>query len=95
MVLDSLSEDPNEGLIASNANELTKEIIYSIESSELNKKLRIIHFNDVYNIEPSIRDPKGGAARFLTAINYLKQEAPCLVMFSGDIFSPSPCNSSL
>ncbi|CAF0987732.1 unnamed protein product [Brachionus calyciflorus] len=86
----TILEEPNEYILASNAKELTKETILSSKNNNLKKRLRIIHFNDVYNIEPSARDPKGGAARFLTALNYLKAEEPCLVMFSGDIFSPSP-----
>lgn len=27
------------------------------------KKVTILHFNDVYNIEPAARDPVGGASR--------------------------------
>ena len=52
--------------------------------------LTIIHFNDVYNIEPSDRDPVGGAARFKTKIKELASKNP-LVLFGGDVFSPSHC----
>jgi len=35
----------------------------------MSKILNIIHFNDVYNLEEQKEDPKGGGARFFTAIN--------------------------
>ncbi len=60
-----------------------------------NKHLKIIHFNDVYNIEGQTKEPLGGAARFLTLIKYLKSSSPCLVLFSGDAFSPSSCKLSI
>lgn len=56
------------------------------------KPLRIIHFNDVYNIESGEIEPKAGAARFHTAVHALKNARPdvaTLVLFSGDAFSPS------
>ena len=52
------------------------------------KKLTIIHFNDVYNIEPRDKDPVGGAARFKTAIDDFLNDRP-LVLFSGDALAPS------
>ena len=48
----------------------------------------IVHFNDVYNIEPSDQEPVGGAARFATAINQLAPLNP-MVVFSGDALNPS------
>ncbi|CAG4938549.1 unnamed protein product [Colias eurytheme] len=49
----------------------------------------IIHFNDVYNIEPTTNnEPVGGALRFSTAVKGLQHLNP-LVLFSGDVFSPS------
>jgi len=76
---------------AQNVSELTKSIVFDDTSSEFidGDRLRIIHFNDVYNIESSSIEPKAGAARFLTAVNLVKKEMPCLVLFSGDAFSPS------
>lgn len=51
----------------------------------------ILHFNDVYNIEPnSTSEPVGGAARFCTAIKSFHTLQP-LILFSGDVFSPSMC----
>ena len=54
------------------------------------KKLRIIHFNDVYNIEGFKTEPSGSAARFKTALNNFRNRET-LVVFSGDAFSPSTC----
>ncbi|XP_014661915.1 PREDICTED: mannosylglucosyl-3-phosphoglycerate phosphatase-like isoform X2 [Priapulus caudatus] len=48
----------------------------------------ILHFNDVYNIEPQDMDPPGGAARFITAIKHYAHLDP-LVVFSGDALNPS------
>jgi len=50
--------------------------------------LNIIHFNDVYDIEPT--NSKGGVARFFTALQKYQETKP-MVLFSGDIFSPSHC----
>lgn len=91
--LNQIEEESNENQqsLATCASEMTKEIIYS-NTTSIDKKLRILHFNDVYNIDPSPREPKAGAARFLTAINYLRDESQCVLLFSGDVFSPSTCN---
>ncbi|XP_037078081.1 snake venom 5'-nucleotidase-like isoform X2 [Pollicipes pollicipes] len=51
-------------------------------------RLTIVHFNDVYNIEAGMQEPVGGAARFVTAVEQYKHLNP-MVIFSGDIFSPS------
>jgi 5'-nucleotidase len=56
------------------------------------KQLRLIHFNDVYEIEArKSGEPLGGAARLCGAIRSLRSESewPSLVLFGGDIFSPS------
>lgn len=50
------------------------------------EQVTILHFNDVYNIEP--QDGPGGAARFITAIKKYRHLNP-LVMFSGDALNPS------
>ncbi len=50
---------------------------------------------NMYNIEPSDRDPVGGAARFVTVIKNIKSAAAAagrpdpVVVFSGDAFNPS------
>lgn len=50
--------------------------------------LKIIHFNDVYNIEENETEPRAGYARFYTALRSYDHLKP-LILFSGDIFSPS------
>ncbi|XP_031327510.1 uncharacterized protein LOC116158805 isoform X2 [Photinus pyralis] len=53
------------------------------------QNLVILHFNDVYNVEPRASpEPVGGAARFCTAIKSFQNLNP-LILFSGDAFSPS------
>ena len=57
-------------------------------------KLRILHFNDVYDIEERSRNPCGGIPRFTALVNRRRQQAaedgvPCLTMFSGDALFPS------
>ena len=59
------------------------------------RKLRILHFNDIYNIqEKPKKQYKGGAARFVTAMRHYQEKAKeegvdCLTLFSGDMISPS------
>jgi hypothetical protein len=75
------------------ANDLAKNVDRSRgDTNYVNKRLRILHFNDVYNIEESKDEPKAGASRFSTALKMFQREEPCLVLFSGDAFSPSSCN---
>jgi 5'-nucleotidase len=52
------------------------------------KTLVILHFNDAYNIEERKEEPCGGVARFVTALREHDSLDP-LILFSGDIFSPS------
>mmetsp|Transcript_5095 Transcript_5095/g.7038 ORF Transcript_5095/g.7038 Transcript_5095/m.7038 type:complete len:645 (+) Transcript_5095:216-2150(+) len=53
-------------------------------------ELTIVHFNDVYNIESREKEPVGGLARFVSAVNTVKEKNPgTIVLFSGDAFSPS------
>ncbi|KAF8064656.1 yfkN [Scenedesmus sp. PABB004] len=55
------------------------------------RRLEVIHFNDVYNIEAGAQEPIGGAARFVAKVNALRGSLPSppLVLFSGDAFAPS------
>lgn len=55
---------------------------------EQQELLRIIHFNDVYDLQPGDKEPVGGVARFKTAIDQYRK-SNTLVLFSGDVFSPS------
>ena len=57
--------------------------------------LRLLHFNDVYHIEPGSRDPVGGIARFQCLHSYYKygnefaNQPDLITFFSGDAFNPS------
>lgn len=55
------------------------------------KTLKILHFNDVYDItEDQSNRICGGAARFVRKFLDIKKENPeTLVLFSGDLWSPS------
>lgn len=52
------------------------------------RQLTILHFNDVYNIEPREKEPVGGAARFATKLASFRHLNP-LIVFSGDCLNPS------
>lgn len=54
--------------------------------------LIILHFNDVYNVEPRDQEPCGGASRFSTMIKSFAHQQP-MILFSGDVFSPSICKN--
>ncbi|XP_065369578.1 protein 5NUC isoform X1 [Calliphora vicina] len=69
--------------------QLEKSKILLKMSDKNDKPLCILHYNDVYNVDVTTEvEPIGGAARFCTAIKTFQDEDP-LVLFSGDIFSPS------
>ena len=53
------------------------------------ESISLVHYNDVANIDPRDTDPVGGAARFLTAVKSHKEEVNPLIIFSGNVFSPS------
>jgi hypothetical protein len=53
--------------------------------------LKIVHFNDTYDIAERPQEPVGGAARFLGALNHLRKTENILVTFGGDWFFPSKC----
>eukprot|EP00915_Cephaloidophora_sp_WS-2016_P001134 GHVH01001560.1.p1 GENE.GHVH01001560.1~~GHVH01001560.1.p1 ORF type:complete len:626 (+),score=86.32 GHVH01001560.1:185-2062(+) len=55
--------------------------------------LTIIHFNDVYNVDPDTNG-QGGFPRFATALRRHKEKHP-LIFFSGDAFSPSMISTML
>lgn len=67
-----------------------KSLKESQERGELlkNEVLTILHFNDVYNIEPRDKEPIGGAARFAHKLASYKNLNP-LTVFSGDVLNPS------
>jgi PREDICTED: similar to AGAP007730-PA len=61
---------------------------YTLNHTETEAKIRIIHFNDVYNVEPRTVEPCGGAARFKTAVLSLSNQNT-IRLFSGDCLAPS------
>lgn len=76
----------------------SKEVVFENNESKLEldaaKRINIIHFNDVYNVEDRTQEPVAGAARFVNLLEQLKQSnnnenEPVLVLFSGDAVSPS------
>ena len=53
--------------------------------------VRIVHFNDVYEIQPRASEPVGGAAKFagfVRSLDAADRERP-LILFSGDAANPS------
>jgi 2',3'-cyclic-nucleotide 2'-phosphodiesterase (5'-nucleotidase family) len=57
--------------------------------------LRILHFNDVYHLDPSSAEPAGGVARFVTLCKEYREaerfrgQPELVTLFSGDVFNPS------
>ncbi|XP_050300775.1 trifunctional nucleotide phosphoesterase protein YfkN isoform X2 [Anthonomus grandis grandis] len=66
-----------------------RRAVNTLAGSNMSDTVVILHFNDVYNVEPRQGpEPVGGAARFCTAVKSFQHLNP-LVLFSGDAFSPS------
>lgn len=55
-------------------------------------KFTIIHFNDVYEIQPDKNQICGGVSRFDTLIKSYSTQNP-IVLFSGDVWNPSKLGS--
>lgn len=57
--------------------------------------LRVLHYNDVYHVDPSSAEPVGGIGRFMSVVREYRDDPrfegqPELVpLFSGDSFNPS------
>ena len=85
-------QQPLEDLARSNSYEAcdrsSSNHTKSCNNSPERDNLTIIHFNDVYNIEPHDSEPVGGAARFVTMVKELLDKDP-LILFSGDCLNPS------
>lgn len=70
-------------------------VTYSSGDHDSPPDLRILHYNDVYHVEPSSAEPVGGYARFKTLCNYYRSDSKfagqsdLLTFFSGDAFNPS------
>lgn len=65
----------------------------AVPSDPPSPNLRIVHFNDVYNIKADKREPVGGIARFQTVLKKYTSvhqgQPPALTLFSGDAINPS------
>ena len=65
------------------------------KNMKLSNQLKILHFNDSYNIQNEGEDGKGGAGKFVNALNFYQDlckndgEYECLTLFSGDLLGPS------
>ena len=61
---------------------------------EEKKSLKILHFNDVYDISEDEKNHVcGGIARFASAMQAHKKKDPnTVILFSGDLWSPSRRN---
>ena len=57
------------------------------------RRLHVVHFNDVYNLEPTgghDGEPIGGAARFAAKLKEMRANDPnILTVFGGDLLGPS------
>jgi 5'-nucleotidase len=77
-----------DGLVKMEESSMKTERLPLVKKPWLSETISILHFNDVYNIEARKKDPCGGIERFVTVLDKYKDKDP-LVLFSGDIFSPS------
>ena len=77
--------------LAKSAHDLTKVMMFKNLDNPNKAVLSIFHFNDVYDIYPKKYPETSAASRFTTALKLIKKQAPNLVFFSGDAFSPSSC----
>lgn len=57
--------------------------------------VRLLHYNDVYHVDPSSAEPVGGFPRFMTLVKEYQEgqqfqgQPDILTLFSGDAFNPS------
>jgi hypothetical protein len=83
-----------EGRIVQKEQESTKEMEGNEAPTASNDSIVILHFNDVYNIEPRDKEPVGGASRFTTQLRNVGGR-DALILFSGDAFNPSMMSTVL
>lgn len=80
--------------------QIITEKLSKVDMKDLNnsgkRTIHVVHFNDVYNLEPSYTDdPVGGASRFSTCLKQITSKligqgyANPLILFSGDFVGPS------
>lgn len=77
---------------ASPRPEVAKRLDEALRFADAAHVVRLIHFNDVYNVEGFKKEPVGGAARFRTA---LQAQGEAIIVFSGDAFAPSVMSTML
>ena len=71
LVLGKESPDAkNDATPDDNASKGKHEIVFQTDKITENKGLRILHFNDVYNIEEKESEPVSGTSRFYTAMRH-------------------------
>ena len=72
-----------------------ESVTYSSGTHEGPPDLRILHYNDVYHVDPSSAEPVGGVARFMPLMEHyrdrekFKGQPDLITLFSGDAFNPS------
>ncbi|KAM0809195.1 putative Flagellar associated protein [Seiridium cardinale] len=72
-----------------------ESVTYSSGSHDGPPDLRLLHYNDVYHVDASSAEPVGGAARFMTLVNYYREDpkwkgqSGLVTLFSGDAYNPS------
>ena len=82
----------DKGALSSPPAKNWRTIVSHSNNGSTAKEIKIIHFNDVYDIFPSDSEPVGGAARFAELVKRNKEEgldSPPLILFSGDCLNPS------
>ncbi|KAK9414502.1 putative Flagellar associated protein [Seiridium unicorne] len=72
-----------------------ESVTYSSGPHDGPPDLRLLHYNDVYHVDASSAEPVGGAARFMTLVNYYREDpkwkgqSGLVTLFSGDAYNPS------
>ena len=71
---------------------MNKETTSGLSEASSNCSLSILHFNDVYDIQPGNKEPKGGAAYFKAMLDKYRLNST-VTLFSGDAFAPALLSS--
>ncbi|GAP84697.1 putative 5 -nucleotidase [Rosellinia necatrix] len=72
-----------------------ESVTYSSGAADGAPDLRLLHYNDVYHVDPSSSEPVGGAAKFMGLVTHYREgpqfqgQSELLTFFSGDVFNPS------
>mmetsp|Transcript_9109 Transcript_9109/g.12208 ORF Transcript_9109/g.12208 Transcript_9109/m.12208 type:complete len:571 (+) Transcript_9109:35-1747(+) len=73
--------------------EKTRKELHNLKkSTKPSRKINLLHFNDVYNLEPKslTHSPCGGATRFSAAVKEARAKySDTITLFSGDFVGPS------